>query len=134
MGVRITREIVESVKGYMKKYPNMSQAELSRLVGTSSTSVGSICKGLYDYLLEEVADSKEEKAKTLKADIPHETYRKLVCCELAIGELFDRAKISVQGGDFLFIDFKAVSSILERYFPEEYEKKFNELEAEDDSI
>ena len=132
MGVRITREMVESVKGYAKKYPDMSQAEISRLVGTSSTSVGSICKGLYDYLLEEVAEPKEEKVKTIKAEIPYETYRKLVCCELAINELLGRAKISDSEEGTLFISYKVVSSVLERYFPDEFTKIFEELQEEDE--
>ena len=127
MGVKITKEIVESVNKYTRMYPSMTYEEIGRLVGASRASVGNIVNGLYDHLRKEDAEAE----KTIKSDIPYDTYRRLVTCELAIDELINSAIKSNSGEVMLFLSAKYVDSVLKRYFPEEHEAKMIELFGED---
>lgn len=56
----ITRETVEAVFKYKKKYPEMTMEELAVLCKTSSSSVSNIMNGVYNHLLE---DTKKEEKK-----------------------------------------------------------------------
>ena len=133
MGARITKEVVEQVKGYINKYPNMPLRDIAKLVDIGTTSVNSIRNGAYDHLLvEECEEISVPKSKTIKSEIPYETYRRLVSCELAISEIIARAKLSVSAEDTLFIDYKFLSSLLERHFPDEFKKRLEELQEEDE--
>lgn len=142
MGTRITKTIVEQVNRYIKKYPKMSKREIGKLVGIGTTSVWNICNGMYDHLLveevkvpevpvaEECAVSEEVSApaeKVIKSDIPYETYRRLVSCELAIKEIFNRASLSKSDECSLFVDYRFVSSVLERHFPDEFKETLRDL-------
>ena len=133
MGARITKEVVEQVKGYINKYPTMPLRDIAKLVDIGTTSVNSIRNGAYDHLLVEKSEELcVPKEKTIKSEIPYETYRRLVSCELAIKEIFDRAKLSVSVEDTLFIDYKFLSSLLERHFPDDFKKRLEELQEEDE--
>ena len=128
----VTKEIVEAVKKYAKKYPNLTQDELSKLAGTSTGSVSNIVNGKYDYLLEEEVNAIRGAEKSIKSEIPYEAYRKLVSCELAIQELINSTKTSkVADDDCLFINYKFFDSVIRRYFPEEHAKRTSELYTED---
>lgn len=125
---KITKEIVEAVKKYAKKYPEMPQKEVGLLVGVSDWSVSCILNGKYDFLLDDGnGDTEKERKKTIKSDIPYDTYKKLVTCELAIDELINNAIKSNSGEEMLFLSAKYVDSVLKRYFPEKYEAKMKEL-------
>ena len=121
MGVKITKAIVEAVKGYAKKYPNMTQLEIGKLVEISNSSVSYILNGQYDHLLI------EPEEKVIRADIPYETYRRLVCCELAMNDIINHLIISRSTEDCLFIDYRLVDSVVSRYLPEEYSMRCAEL-------
>lgn len=127
MGVKITKEIVEAVNKYTRMYPSMTYEEIGRLVGASRASVGNIVNGLYEHLLKEDAEAE----KTIKSDIPYDTYRRLVTCELAIDELINSAIKSNSGEVMLFLSAKYVDALLKRYFPEKYEAKMEELFGEE---
>ena len=127
MGVKITKEIVESVNKYTRMYPSMTYEEIGRLVGASRASVGNIVNGLYEHLLKEDAEAE----KTIKSDIPYDTYRRLVACELAIDELINNAIVSNSGEVCLFVSFRYFDSVIKRYFPEEHANKIKELYGEE---
>lgn len=130
MNTKITKEIVEAVKKYTRKYPNMSQKEIAKLCGISQCSVSGIMNGLYEYLLEET-EAAEDTEKAIKSEIPYGTYRRLVSCELAIEELIEGSKKKINGDGLLFIDYHFFSQIIKKYFPESYDAKLNELYNED---
>jgi hypothetical protein len=115
----ITKENVESVIKYTKKYPNMSVTELAKLCGVSSCSVSNIRNGLYNHLLEETKENNE--AKAIPSSIPYEDYKRLVACELCVKELFTSARKTLDDTEELFVDYRILSAILKKYFPEEYE-------------
>lgn len=121
----ITRETVEAVFKYKKKYPEMTMEELAVLCKTSSSSVSNIMNGVYNHLLEDT--KKEEKKGVVSSDIPYEEYKKLVACELAIDEIFGRSLISINDEDELFIDYKYLFGVLKRYFPEKYADRVKQL-------
>lgn len=121
----ITRETVEAVNKYARKYPNMTQEEVARLVGTSSSSASNIMNGMYNHLLEDT--KKEADDKSLKSQIPYEAYKRLVTCELAIDELMNNSIVSNSGEVCLFVSFRYFDSVIKRYFPEEHAKKIKEL-------
>lgn len=127
MGVKITKEIVEAVNKYTRMYPSMTYEEIGRLVGASRASVGNIVNGLYEHLLKEDAEAE----KTIKSDIPYDTYRRLVTCELAIDELMNNSIVSNSGEVCLFVSFKYFDSVIKRYFPEEHANKIKELYGEE---
>ena len=114
---KITNEIVEEVKKYASKYPDMTQNDMARLVGISPASVSNILNGTY----------KEEKEKVVESQIPHETYRRLVMCEEAFKEILRNARTAYGEEDLLFVDYRTVSSILKRCLPEEFEERLNEI-------
>ena len=121
----ITRETVEAVFKYKKKYPEMTMEELAVLCKTSSSSVSNIMNGMYNHLLEDT--KKEEKKGVVSSDIPYEEYKKLVACELAIDEIFGKSIISINDEDELFIDYKYLFGVLKRYFPEKYADRVKQL-------
>ena len=126
MNAKITKTIVEAVKKYESKFPNITRNELGKLVGISAASVSNISNGLYDYLLEET----EEEAKTITSEIPYEDYRRLVRCELAVSQLLGMARASVNEEGLLFVDYRYVSDVLRKCVPEEYQNRLTELEGE----
>ena len=112
----ITPEIIAEVKKYASKYPEMPQMEIAKLVGISQTGVSAILRGLYD-----------EKPNKIESQIPYETYRRLVMCEEAINEIFRNTKTAFQEEELLLVDYRTVSSILKRFFPEEFEERLNAI-------
>ena len=58
----ITRETVEAVFKYKKKYPEMTMVELAVLCKTSAASTTNILNGMYNHLLE---DTKKEEKRML---------------------------------------------------------------------
>lgn len=113
---KITNEIIEEVKRYASKYPEMTQHEIAKLVGISHGSVNNIINGKFD-----------SEQKVINSQIPYETYRKLVMCEEAVEEIFRNAKSAFGEEELLFVDYRTVSVILKRCFPEEFEEKLNEI-------
>lgn len=141
---KITKEIVLEVKRYMEKYPNLSQKDISKLVGCSQASVSDIKQGVHDHLLiekpaeerfAEVGKMNEEKSedhipevkKMVRTEIPYEEFRELVACKYVIGEIFANMKKSTQEEGTLFIDYKILSKILKRDLPEMYDARIEEL-------
>lgn len=124
----ITKEVVENVMKYSKKFPTMTTEELSVMCGCSRASVSNILNGMYNYLLEE-----GNGEKTVKSEIPYSDYKKLVVCEIAINELIEAASKSSCDDGFLFLSYKSFSTIIERYFPEQYAKRLAEVEKEKNS-
>lgn len=118
----ITKETVEMVNKYAKKFPTMTAEELSKLCGISRSSVSNILNGLYNNLLEEHKDSN-----TIKSEIPYSTYKNLVTCELCIDEIFKCARKPNEGDERLFLDYRMLSDILERYFPDRFEQRLREV-------
>lgn len=122
---KITNEIVAEVKKYSIKYPEMSQGDIAKLVGVSSGSVYNILNGMYDLK----TGAKANEGKTVESQIPYETYRKLVMCEEAVKEIFRNAKTAYGEEDILFIDYRTVSSILQRCLPEEFWERLDEIKS-----
>lgn len=49
-GCMVTREHVDTVKGYKERYPQMNQDDLAKLSGVSHNTVSRILRGHYDHL------------------------------------------------------------------------------------
>lgn len=136
MGYKINKEVVETVKKYSKKYPDMATEEIGKLVGISQSSVSSILRGGYDSLLliadkpKESAEAKEEK-RSVKSQIPYEEYRRLVSCDIAMKEIMSCARKTLSDDEELFIDYRLLSNIIKRYLPDEYQQRVNEVYNED---
>ena len=111
----ITREIVAEVKKYAKKYPDLAQADVAKILGIGQSTVSKILNGYYD-----------EKSP-IETRIPYEKFSKLLACEAAIKELFFDTKKANAGENVLFIDYHVFSNILERFLPEEYEKQIKQI-------
>lgn len=124
----ITKETVMAVKKYTSKYPEMAQADIAKLCGTSASSVGNIQNGLYNHLLEENGGAYENKS--IPSSVPYDEYKRLCLCELIVGELLKGAKPTLNGEQSIYIDYRAVSQIIKRYLPDEYEAKINEIYGE----
>lgn len=129
MSKKITKENVEAVKTYVLKYPMLSQEEIGKLVGISASTVCYILKGAYDYLLEETEE--QQTPKTIESKITYETYRRLLSCEMAFNEMLARTSVSNSDDNVLFIDYRTVSSIMQRYFPADFEARIDELREEE---
>lgn len=129
MNTKITKGIVEQVKKYESKFPNMTRHELGKLVGVSAASVSNISNGMYNYMLEEASEDTSD-VTTVKSVIPYEEYKNLVKCEMAIQDLFNAARASMNDEGVLFVDFRCVNDILLEYFPEEHKQRVIELEGE----
>lgn len=119
----ITKETVEMVNKYAKKFPTMTAEELSKLCGISRSSVSNILNGLYNNLLEE----HNKDSKTIKSEIPYETYKNLVSCELCIDEIFKSVRKPNDSDERLFLDYRVLSDILGRYFPDRFEQRLREV-------
>lgn len=143
---KITKETVLEVKRYMEKYPNLSQRDISKLVGCSQASVSDINRGVHDHLLIEKPDEErfaevgkmnEEKSedhipevtKMVRTEIPYEAFKELVVCKYLIGEIFASMKLSTKEEDTLFIDYSILSKILKRDVPEMFRAKMEELKG-----
>lgn len=113
----ITNEVITAAQKYSRKYPELTQADIAKLVGISASSVSNILNGTY---------SKEE---TIESQIPYETYRRLVMCEEAVKEILKNMKLATNSceEEALFINYFTVSTILKRCVPEDFEKRINEL-------
>lgn len=110
----ITREIVAEVKKYEKKYPNLAQADIAKILGVGQSTVSRILNGYYE-------------KPPIETQIPYEKFSKLLACEAAIKELFFVAKKANTGENVLFIDYHVFSDILERFLPEEYEEQIKQI-------
>ena len=126
----ITRETVEAVFKYKKKYPEMTMVELAVLCKTSAASTTNILNGMYNHLLEDT--KKEEKKDVITSDIPYEEYKKLVTCELAIDEIFGKSTKSTTRDDELFVDYRWLSAVLKRYFPEKFAERLKPISETED--
>ena len=77
--------------------------------------------------------NEKHNPETIKSEIPYETYRRLMSCEMAINEILDRASLSISDDNVLFIDYRMVSSIIQRYLPVDFTEKLDALREEDDA-
>ena len=111
----ITREIVAEVKKYAKKYPDLAQADIAKILGVGRSTVSRILNGYYD------------EKPPIETRIPYEKFSKLLACESAIKELLFVTKKANTGEGVLFIDYHVFSDILERFLPEEYEEKMKQI-------
>ena len=127
----ITKETVEAVIKYNRKYPQMTMKELGALCGIAGSSVSNILNGMYNELLE---NNKDENKKSIDSQIPYDEYKRLVTCELAIKEMLERTKKSQYEAKELFLDFRSFSEIIQKCFPEEYAKKIKELYGSDEDF
>lgn len=118
----ITKEIGEQVKAYKAKFPMMTCEELGKLCGISRASANNILNGLYD------ETKTDNPGKTVKSEIPYDTYKRLVLCELAIGEMMDNVLESDRDDNILSLSYRRFSEIISRYFPDEFEAKIRELQ------
>ena len=112
---KITREIVAEVKKYVKKYPDLAQADIAKIMGISQSTASKILKGYYD------------EKPPIETRIPYEKFSKLLACEAAIKEFFFVTKKANAGENVLFIDYHVFSNILERFLPEEYEEQIKQI-------
>lgn len=46
--MKITQEVIDKVKHYLEKYPDMSKADLATMCGCSGTTIRNIANGRYD--------------------------------------------------------------------------------------
>jgi hypothetical protein len=122
----ITKEIVEMVNKYATKFPQLNYKELSKLCGVSTSSVSCILNGMYNNLLE-----GDTEAKKIKSEIPYDTYKKLVCCELAIEEMLANSmRPNNLDEDALFLSYRKYSEIIKKYFPERFDEKVKAVQSE----
>lgn len=54
-GKKVDRALVESIKEAVEKYPTMPTCDVSRLCGTSESTVSRVLSGVYDHMLDEPA-------------------------------------------------------------------------------
>ena len=118
---RVTKEIVIKAKGYLLNHPDLTQEDIGILCGVSKATVCYIGKGDYDDLLNE-----DETEKTITTDIPYEEFEKLQASKYAVMELFLCTKNS-NDDDTLFIDYHTFSTIMRKYFPEDFAKRKNKV-------
>lgn len=121
--MKVTKEIVIKVKGYVNEHPDLTLEEIGILCGVSHGTVCNIKHGKYDYLFEE----SEEAIQPIITEIPYEKLKRLIACENAIDEIFSCAKECFGYDDEIFIDYHSVSSILKKHLPEEHENKLAEI-------
>ena len=82
-------------------------------------------------MFEEAPETKVASDNTkVKSVIPYEEYKKLVKCEMAIKDLFNAARTSMNDEGALFVDYRYVNNILLEHFPEEHKQRVSELEGE----
>lgn len=128
----ITPQIVEKVRRYLDDERGFSKKEVARLVGISDHSVARIVQGYYDQPVEkhkakQSVDSELQGNITL---IPYEKLEYLMKCEAFIDELFDTVVLSDKNEDEVYFPRHYTSSMLNRYFPNRYQKCLDKLRSD----
>ena len=125
--VMITKDIVKKVMKYKNddKYINLTANEVAILCGVSIEQFNKILSGEYDYLLSETPEPSD-----FTTVIPYEELKHLVACENAITAMLNMAKLSDRTENTLFIDYRAVFSILAAYVPDRVNDRLEALKNE----
>jgi transcriptional regulator with XRE-family HTH domain len=133
--VKITKDIVLKVKEYKssEKYSNLTQAEIALLCGTTTPSVSRILNGEYDFLLSDLP-KVTKTTNDVTTVIPYEQLKHLLACEYAIEAMFNMTKLSDRTESTLFIDYRAVFSILTAYVPEKVDARLKELKEREEVV
>ena len=71
-GKRITREQVETVKTYKRRYPNITQDDLGRFAGVDGSTVSRILGGKYDHMLGAEQPANDDAFKREVIDLLRE--------------------------------------------------------------
>lgn len=125
--VTITKDVVKKVMEYTNddKYINLTANEVAILCGISIEQFNKILSGEYDYLLSETPEPSDSTTV-----IPYEELKHLLACEYAINAMFNMTKLSDRTENTLFIDYRAVFSILSAYLPDEVNNRLEALKNE----
>ena len=120
---KVTKEIVVTVKAYLKDHPNLTHLEVGKLTGVSGSTVSRIRNGQYDYLI----DAQEQAVTT---SIPYEEFRRLLVCEAVVKDILNGSILSENENNMLYLSFTRLNKILNRHIPELVETRLSALKEE----
>ena len=128
--VRVTAEMVRTVRQYEDDPREFTRAEIAAMSGTSLTTLQRILNGEYDYLLAPVEPVHTDGQTTV---VPFSEIRYMIACENVVKLLLETAILSDQDATKLFVPASQVRKALELFVPQEVEARVKALTYESDT-